>query len=143
MANTCKYRYINKKKESSKIKRRRRWSIFEKLQVVEESKCSNATICSVARKYEISPSLLYLWRRLEKEGKLKVFNARDEVVPVSSVKRLQARIRSLEMVLEKKKKEIEILRSTKPIIHDLEKYPHLKMAIKYNLFGDTNIWISR
>ena len=127
MSNTNKSEYVEKK--ISLIKRRKRWSVFEKLQVVEESKCSNATTCSVARKYKISPNLLYLWRRLEKEGKLKAFNTREEVVPASVIKRLQVRIHDLELVLEKKSKEIKILRATKPIINDLEKYPDRKSVV--------------
>ena len=69
MSKTNNYRYVEIKKEIRKIKRRRHWPVFKKLQVVEESKSFNATICSVARKYGISPNLLYLWRRLEREGK--------------------------------------------------------------------------
>lgn len=140
MANTKKSKYAEKGRH---VKHRRRWSVFDKLQIVEESKCTHVTISSVAQKYEISPAMLYLWRRLEREGKLKVFDSREEIVPVSAVKRLQVRIHDLERILEKKNKEIEILRSTKPIINNLEKYPHLKMAIKHNLFGDTNIWMSK
>lgn len=140
MSDTSKSKYIAK---SQRIKRRRRWSVFDKLKIVDESKCSDTTICSVARKYDISPNMLYLWRRLEKEGRLKAFDGRKEIVPASVIKRLQLRIHDLELILEKKREEIEILRATKPIINDIEKYPHLKMAIKYNLFGGTNIWISK
>jgi transposase len=142
MANTNKSEQTEKNKHSRAIKRRRRWSVFEKLQIVEESKSSSETICSVARKNEIAPSLLYFWRYLERNGKLKAFNAGVKVVPASSVKRLQSRIYDLESLLEKKNKEIEILRakiSEKPIIKNLEKYPLLKMAIKYDLFGDVNL----
>ena len=142
MPNTKKSEQAEKNKHSNAIKRRRRRSVFEKLQIVEESKSSLTTICSVARKNEIAPNPLYLWRRLEKEGKLKAFNAGVKVVPASAVKLLQARIYDLELLLEKKNKEIEILRakiSGKPIINDLEKYPLIKMAIKYDLFGDVNL----
>ncbi len=128
--------------KTKKVKRRRRWPALKKLQVIEESNLPNVTICSVARKYEISPNMLYRWRRLQKEGNLRAFEQGKEVVPVSLVKRFLDRIHSLEQALEKKKKEISILRSTKPVINDLAKYPHLKMAIKYNLLGNTDIWIS-
>jgi len=141
MSNTD--RYLEKNRKSRKIKQRRHWPVFEKLKVVEESKCSNTTICSVALKYGISPNQLSVWRRLEKQGKLKAFEAREEVVPVFAVQRLQTRIQTLEQILEKKSKEIEILRATKPGINDLEKYPHLRMAIKFNLLGDTAIWIKK
>lgn len=143
MSSKDRHRYVEKDKKSSKIKQRRQWPLLEKIKIVEETKHSNATICSVALKYEISPNQLSAWRRLDKEGKLKAFNAEEEVVPVSAIKRLQTRIQDLERILEKKSKEIETLRATKPTINDLEKYPNLKMAIKYNLLGDINIWISK
>jgi transposase-like protein len=143
MSSTDRHRYVKKDKKSSKIKKRRHWPLLKKINIVEETKNSNATVCSVARKHEISPNLLSLWRRLDKEGKLKVFNEEEEVVPVSAVKHLQTRIQDLERIIEKKKKEIENLRATKSTINDLEKYPNLRMAIKYNLLGDINIWISK
>ncbi len=135
-----------KNKQGKTIKRRKRWSVFEKLQIVEESKRSLATICSVAEKYKISPSMLYLWRRLEKDGKLKAFNEGEEIVPASAVKRLQFYVDNLELLLEKKSKEIESLRaaiSGKSEANDLENYPVLKMAIKYNLIGDINSYSSK
>ncbi len=132
-------KHVGKNQQTCTIKRRRRRSVLEKLQIVEESKYSNATICSVARKYKVAPSLLYYWRHLERRGKLKVSNAVEEFVPASAVNRLKEHIHHLERLLEKKSKEIKILKakiSRRPIINDLEKYPLLRMAIKYNLFCD-------
>jgi len=137
MSTKNKLKHVGKNQQTCTIKRRRHWSVLEKLKIVEESKYSNATICSVAGKYNVAPSLLYYWRHLERKGKLKAFNAIEEVVPVSAVNRLKSHIHNLERLLEKKNKEIEILKvetSGKPIIHNLEKYPFLRMAIKYNLF---------
>ncbi len=141
MFNTNKFKQT-KNEEAGWINRRRSWSIFEKLQIVEESKRSIEAICSVAQKYEISPSQLYLWRRLERDGTLKAFKEGEEVVPASTVKRLQLYINDLELLLEEKSEELETLRATisgNPIIKDLEKYPHLRMAVKYNLFDGINI----
>ena len=46
------------------IKRRRRWSLGEKLKAVEEIRSSGMSVSYVARKYGISPSLLFRWRKL-------------------------------------------------------------------------------
>lgn len=62
------------------MKRRKRWTVFEKLKIVEKSKRSSVTICLIVKENGITPSQLYLWRRLEREGKLKVFKEEDEVI---------------------------------------------------------------
>ncbi|MCP3875963.1 MAG: transposase [Desulfobacteraceae bacterium] len=133
--NTTKYKKDNK--QSRTIKSRKRWSVFEKLQIVEESKNSALTTSAVARKYNIGPNQLYLWRRLEKEGKLKAFKAGERVVPAFAVKRLETRNHELKQLIEKKNKEIDDLKrkvTGKTIISELEQYPHIKMILKYNLF---------
>jgi transposase len=43
--------------------RRRRWSEDEKLRIVAESLSGPRLVSSTARRYGISPSLLYTWRR--------------------------------------------------------------------------------
>jgi len=43
--------------------RRRRWSLSEKLRIVEESYQGYRQVSATARRHEISPSLLYSWRQ--------------------------------------------------------------------------------
>jgi transposase len=43
--------------------RRRRWSVDEKLRIVTESLEGPRLVSSTARRYGISPSLLFAWRR--------------------------------------------------------------------------------
>ena len=61
------------------IKRRRRWSLGEKLKAVEETHSSGMSVSYVARKYGISPSLLFRWRKLitEEARKLPVVMTRS------------------------------------------------------------------
>ena len=47
--------------------RRRRWSAAEKLRMVEESLSAGAIVAEVARRHDVHPNLLHLWRR---EGSL-------------------------------------------------------------------------
>lgn len=82
----------------------------EKLQMVEESELPGMSVSYVARKYGISSSQLFAWRRLAREGKLSAIRAGEEVVPASEVKQLHARIRELERLLGKKTMENEILK---------------------------------
>jgi len=43
--------------------RRRRWSLDEKLRIVEESLQGHRQVSATARRHDISPSLLYSWRK--------------------------------------------------------------------------------
>jgi transposase len=43
--------------------RRRRWTSGEKARIVEESLASDASVAEVARRHDIHPNLLHLWRR--------------------------------------------------------------------------------
>ena len=43
--------------------RRRRWSFEEKLRIVEESYQGYRQVSATARRHDISPSLLYAWRK--------------------------------------------------------------------------------
>jgi len=92
------------------IQRRRRWTVAEKLQMVEESELPGMSVSYVARKYGVSPSQLFTWRRLAREGKLSAIRAGEEVVAASEVRQLKARIRELERLLGRKTLENEILK---------------------------------
>lgn len=90
----------------------------QKLQMVEESELPDMSVSAVARKHGISPSQLFTWRRLAREGKLSAIKAGEEVVAASEVKRLNAHIRYLERLLGKKTMEVEILKEAVNIAHE-------------------------
>ena len=48
--------------------RRRRWTSAEKGRIVEESLTSEASVVEVARRHDIHPNLLHLWRRQARAG---------------------------------------------------------------------------
>ena len=48
--------------------RRRRWSEDEKLRIVEESFQGHRQVSATARRHDISPSLLFSWRKAFGEG---------------------------------------------------------------------------
>ncbi len=50
--------------------RRRRWTDDEKIRIVEESRRDGMTLAEVARRHEISRSMLYDWRYRHKLGLL-------------------------------------------------------------------------
>ena len=90
--------------------RRRRFTAEEKQRLLQESQAPGETISSVARRYGVTPSLLFRWRNLQDSGALESLGAEERVVPESEVKHLKARIRELERALGKKTLETEILK---------------------------------
>jgi len=100
------------------IERRRRWSLSEKLKAVEESGAPGMTVSYVARKYGISPSLLFRWRKLMTEGGKEAIRTDDAVVSAAEVRELKKRIRELERVLGKKTMENEILMEAVRLAHE-------------------------
>ena len=100
------------------VQRRRRWTTAEKLQMVEESELPGMSVSNIARKYGVSPSQLFTWRRLAREGRFSAIRAGEEVVPVSEVRQLHAQIRELQRLLGKKTMENEILKDAVKLAHE-------------------------
>jgi transposase-like protein len=50
--------------------RRRRWTTAEKLRIVEESLAPAASVVEVARRHDVHPNLLTVWRRQARAGVL-------------------------------------------------------------------------
>ena len=94
----------------TEVQRRRRFSVEQKMRLVQETNQPGMTVSHIARKYGISPSMLFNWRNRMAEGGKKAIAADDEVVASAEVKELQRRIRELERVLWKKTLENEILK---------------------------------
>jgi transposase len=92
------------------VKRRRRWSVAEKIRIVQECEQPGMSVSYVTRKYDIAPNLLFRWRKLMREGGLSAIQANELVIGASEVKRLKHRIRELERLLGKKTMEAEILK---------------------------------
>jgi transposase len=100
------------------VQRRRRWTLAEKLRAVEELNVPGMTVSYVARKYAISPSLLFRWRKLMSEGGKLAIKADDDVVAAAEVRELKKRIRELERVLGRKTLENEILKEAVAVAHE-------------------------
>ena len=94
--------------EPARPGRRRKYSAEEKRRMLDEAAASS--VSAVARRYGISPSLFFRWRRLADEGTLSSLGAEENVVPESEVRHLQGQIRELQRLLGKKTLENEILK---------------------------------
>jgi transposase len=89
---------------------RRRWTLAEKLSVVEESSQPGMSVSFIARRHGIAPNLLFRWRKLMSDGGKEAVRVDDLVVGASGLKVLKRRIRELERLLGKKTMEVEILK---------------------------------
>jgi transposase len=76
------------------------------------------SVSSVSRRFGVSPSQVFKWRRLVEEGTMSVLGADESVVPESDVKVLKGRIRELERLLGRKTLENEILKDAIEIARD-------------------------
>jgi transposase len=78
------------------VARRRRFSTELKVAVVAETMQPGMSVKYVARRHELSPSLIFRWRQLMSEGGKEAVRADDEVVAASELRRLEERVRELE-----------------------------------------------
>jgi transposase len=62
--------------------RRRRWSTIEKVRIVEESQAPSASVVDVARRHDVHPNLLTVWRRQARTGSLGVVKAPQQEADV-------------------------------------------------------------
>jgi transposase len=92
------------------VQRRRRWSVAEKVRLVEEAMQPGMSVSSVARRAGISPSQLFDWKRRMLEGGHAAVEADEDVVAASKVRELEKRVRDLERMLGRKTMENEILK---------------------------------
>jgi transposase-like protein len=90
--------------------RRRRWSVAEKAALVSRTYESGMTVSLVARQAGLAASLLFQWRRLERQGALTAVSAGESVVPASELAAARAEIAKLQRILGKKTLENEILK---------------------------------
>lgn len=90
--------------------RLRRWSLAEKVELVRRTYEPGMSVSLLVRQEGIAPSLLFKWRKLDREGALTAVSAGEAVVPASELAAARAEIARLQRVLGKKTMEAEILR---------------------------------
>ena len=93
-----------------KDQRRRRWSLAQKSALVRRTYEPGISVSLVARLEGVGASLLFQWRKLERQGALTAVSAGEAVVPASELAAARAEIAKLQRVLGKKTLENEILK---------------------------------
>ena len=92
------------------VQRRRRWSVAEKIRLVEETLEPGMSVSFVARTHGLSPSLLFKWRQRMAEGGREAVRADDVVVGAARVRQLEERIREI------LKEALAAARAKKPLL---------------------------
>ena len=90
--------------------RHRRWSLAEKSALVRRTYEAGMSVSLVAMQEGVAASLLFQWRRLERQGALMAVSAGKAVVSPSELAAARAEISKLQRVLGKKTLDNEILK---------------------------------
>lgn len=93
----------------SKKEQRRKYSLEQKVALLDEADRAGESMGSVARRHGVAPSVLFRWRQLREQGALTGLKSGEELVPASELKQARAKIRELQRILGKKTEENEIL----------------------------------
>ena len=86
------------------------WSLSEKQALVRRTYEPGMSVSLVARQEGVAASLLFQWRKLERQGALTAVSSGEAVVPASELAAARAEIAKLQRVLGKKTLENEILK---------------------------------
>lgn len=90
--------------------RRRRFSTDDKRRILAEASAPGQSVSAVGRRYGLSASLLFRWRR-SLDGPRPPRRERTEPALRAELRRLREEIRQLERLLGKKTLEVERLRT--------------------------------
>ncbi len=91
------------------VPERRRYSTQRKLTLVRETYLPGNTVSSVARKYGITPSLLFKWRALDREGAMLSVSEGEPVVSAKQYGQALEEIKRLQRLLGKEVEKNAIL----------------------------------
>ena len=100
------------------VQRRRRFTVEQKIRLVEESNRPGMSVSHVARIHGVAPSQLFNWRRLMADGSREAVEADDDVVSAAEMRDLRKQVRELQRVLGKKTMEVEILREAVSLMNE-------------------------
>jgi len=80
---------------TTSVQRRRRFSVDQKIRLVEQSNLPGTSVSHVARIHGVAPSQLFAWRRRMADGSREAVGA-DDIVSVAEVRDLRKQVRELQ-----------------------------------------------
>lgn len=90
-------------------KAKRRYTVEQRIALLDEADQPGQSIAIVARKHGIAPSVMFRWRQLREQGALAGLKTEEPLVPASELKAARMKIRELQRLLGKKTEEHEIV----------------------------------
>jgi transposase-like protein len=83
-------------------RQRRQFSAVEKRRLLDETEKPGESVSTVARRYSLSPSMLFAWRKAMEAGAATGLHAEEQLVPASEVKQLKAQSASTQIMRRNK-----------------------------------------
>lgn len=100
---------------------RRLFTAAFKQEAVQRVGRGECTVAELSRELGVSQALLHRWKRRMEGGATVAVQADEDVVPASTLKAAQQRIKELERALGRKTMEVEILEAARD---EIKKKPH-------------------
>ncbi len=128
------------------MRSRRKWTVAEKRAILDETLEPGGTICGVARKHNIQPSLLFSWQR-QIEGVPHRISRPGQIDPMTEIRDELLRIRELESVesIVRNKLIIELRKGTTGAYNGANAFSALTNAVtklaqlKHDVFDRLNL----
>lgn len=97
---------------------RRSFSLEERVKLLAEGEQPGSSLSQVARRHQISPSVLLRWRHLRDTGGMTSIKAGEEVVPASEMEALKKQVKRLQRLVGEKDEELAVLKDAVEIMRE-------------------------
>lgn len=98
--------------------RRRRYSAQEKIEFVKLTYTPGNSVSSIARQYNISPSLLFKWRQLYKDGGLAAITSGSETASAKEIAQLKDEIKRLHQLVGRQAADLALYKEAMEVMRE-------------------------
>lgn len=98
--------------------RRRRCSAQEKLEFMKLTYMPSNCVSSIARQYNISPSLLFKWRQLYKDSDLTAITSGSEIASAREIAQLKDEIKRLHPLVERQATDLALYKEATEVMRE-------------------------
>lgn len=98
--------------------RRRRYSAQEKIEFVKLTYTPGNSVSSIARQYNISPSLLFKWRQLYKDGGLAAITSGFETASAKEIAQLKDEIKRLHQLVGRQAADLALYKEAMEVMRE-------------------------
>ena len=98
--------------------RRRRYSAQEKIEFVKLTYTPGNSVSSIPRQYNISPSLLFKWRQLYKDGGLAAITSGSETASAKEIAQLKDEIKRLHQLVGRQAADLALYKEAMEVMRE-------------------------